>query len=291
MSKKAMMAIIKKLGPLKKGETRPNMSVLKSKMKALQAKNPKDARQLTIDLKNKEKKELADMRAKLKNEAMSVKQRDKLREQIKNHIEGSKFVDRLEKERKRQQNLNVNQKSGENVQKVIKGPAKDEMSDAAQKVLRTPVLDKKELKDKGMVSGASDFRLKMAALKGQTKGLADQLKKKKKLYDDLSLADKRGEKGQLLQNAMNGIAKKLKGTVSIKTLRGAGLLPSGMAQGGLKMPTANQVGLKKLPTKVRNQMGYMYGGGMGKKPRMSKMDYRKGGMVIIALDLKKKGKK
>ena len=65
------------------------------------------------------------------------------------------------------------------------------------------------------------------------------------------------------------------------------------AQGGmgLKMPTANQVGLKKLPTKVRNQMGYMYGGGMGKKPRMSKMDYRKGGMVIIALDLKKKGKK
>ena len=66
MSKKAMMAIIKKLGPLKKGETRPNMSVLKSKMKALQAKNPKDARQLTIDLKNKEKKELADMRANLK---------------------------------------------------------------------------------------------------------------------------------------------------------------------------------------------------------------------------------
>ena len=65
------------------------------------------------------------------------------------------------------------------------------------------------------------------------------------------------------------------------------------AQGGmgLKMPTANQTGLKKLPTKVRNQMGYMYGGGMGKKPRMSKMDYRKGGMVIIALDLKKKGKK
>ena len=65
------------------------------------------------------------------------------------------------------------------------------------------------------------------------------------------------------------------------------------AQGGmgLKMPTADQVGLKKLPTPVRNKMGYMYGGGMGKKPRMSKMDYRKGGMVIIALDMKKKGKK
>jgi hypothetical protein len=60
---------------------------------------------------------------------------------------------------------------------------------------------------------------------------------------------------------------------------------------GLKMPSADQVGLKKLPTEVRNKMGYMYGGGMGKKPRMSKMDYRKGGMVIIALDMKKKGKK
>jgi len=65
------------------------------------------------------------------------------------------------------------------------------------------------------------------------------------------------------------------------------------AQGGmaLKTPTADQVGLKKLPTAVRNKMGYMMSGGMGKKPRMSKMDYRKGGMVIIALDLKKKGKK
>ena len=65
-----------------------------------------------------------------------------------------------------------------------------------------------------------------------------------------------------------------------------------MNKGGLKMPTADQVGLKKLPTPVRNKMGYMYGGGMMKKPRMSNMDYRKGGMVIIALDMtKKKGKK
>ena len=65
------------------------------------------------------------------------------------------------------------------------------------------------------------------------------------------------------------------------------------AKGGmaLKTPTADQVGLKKLPTAVRNKMGYMMSGGMSKKPRMSKMDYRKGGMVIIALDMKKKGKK
>ena len=282
---KAISTIMKQLGVNTK-KTVPNLNAAIVKAKEI---NKKPQIQISTIQKIKNK---------LKNDAMSVKQRDVLRAKVKK-LEADKkkqdaaknVIATLQKEKKKQINLNVNQKSGENVQKIIKGPAKDEMSDAAQKVLRTPGLDKKELKDKGMVSGASDFRLNMAALKGQTKGLAEQLKKKKKLYDDLSLSDKRGEKGQLLQNAMNGIVKKLKGKVPIRTLRGAGLLPSGMAQGGLKMPTANQVGLKKLPTKVRNQMGYMYGGGMGKKPRMSKMDYRKGGMVIIALDLKKKGKK
>ena len=60
---------------------------------------------------------------------------------------------------------------------------------------------------------------------------------------------------------------------------------------GLKMPTADQVGLKKLPTPVRNKMGYMYGGGMAKKPRMSSMDYRKGGLLVISIDMMKKKKK
>ena len=66
-----------------------------------------------------------------------------------------------------------------------------------------------------------------------------------------------------------------------------------MNKGGLKMPSADQVGLKKLPTQVRNKMGYMYGGGMTKKPKMGNMDYRKGGMVMIVLDMmkKKKGRK
>jgi len=60
---------------------------------------------------------------------------------------------------------------------------------------------------------------------------------------------------------------------------------------GLKMPTADQVGLKKLPTPVRNKMGYMYGGGMAKKPRISSMDYRKGGLLVISIDMMKKKKK
>jgi len=67
----------------------------------------------------------------------------------------------------------------------------------------------------------------------------------------------------------------------------------GKAQGGmgLKMPTADQKGLKKLPTAVRNKMGYMYGGGMAKKPKMGSMDYRKGGLLLIAVDMMKKKKR
>ena len=39
----------------------------------------------------------------------------------------------------------------------------------------------------------------------------------------------------------------------------------GYAKGGaMKKPMANQKGLKKLPTSVRNKMGYMSKGGMTK---------------------------
>jgi|TARA_R100001460_G_scaffold74349_1_gene115425 hypothetical protein len=84
-----------------------------------------------------------------------------------------------------------------------------------------------------------------------------------------------------------------KETTNIGKRGGTGRNRENLAQGGLKMPTADQTGLRKLPTQVRNKMGYMYGGGMAKKPRMSKMDYRKGGMVMLVLDMmkKKKGKK
>ena len=52
----------------------------------------------------------------------------------------------------------------------------------------------------------------------------------------------------------------------------------GYAMGGLKYPSADQKGLKKLPENVRNKMGYLSKGGMMKK------GYAKGGM-----QMKKKG--
>ena len=44
---------------------------------------------------------------------------------------------------------------------------------------------------------------------------------------------------------------------------------------GLKKPTPDQKGLKKLPTSVRNKMGYMKRGGVMKS---GNNDMRKGGM-------------
>ena len=48
----------------------------------------------------------------------------------------------------------------------------------------------------------------------------------------------------------------------------------------MKKPTAKQKGLKKLPSAVRNKMGYMKNGGM-----MKKKGYAKGGAMMK----KKKG--
>ena len=60
------------------------------------------------------------------------------------------------------------------------------------------------------------------------------------------------------------------------------------------IPAGNKgKGLSKLDKSVRNNMGFMYGGGMpmpSKKPRMSTTDYRKAanGMLILSIDMKKK---
>jgi hypothetical protein len=60
-------------------------------------------------------------------------------------------------------------------------------------------------------------------------------------------------------------------------------MTKGYQRGGLKKPTADQKGLQKLPTKVRNDMGYMKAGGMTKGGMkgggmMNTKGYAKGGM-------------
>jgi hypothetical protein len=51
--------------------------------------------------------------------------------------------------------------------------------------------------------------------------------------------------------------------------------PENMAEGSLVQPKGSQTGLKKLPSKVRNKMGYMNRGGSVKS---GSTDMRKGGM-------------
>jgi len=69
---------------------------------------------------------------------------------------------------------------------------------------------------------------------------------------------------------------------------GANMKKKGYAAGGLKAPSASNTGLKKLPTEVRNKMGYMNKGGMPKKKgyamggaNMKKKAYAKGGKVAM----------
>ena len=276
--------------------------LIKTKRKEIKAKSNLKAPKKLTPIKELEKK--------LGN-AMTDETRKKLKADIAKLKKPTTKT--LVKEQKKQSNLNTNQRTGLKTNKIVKG---DETKDA----LKTAPLTEKELKDKGMVSGASEFRLSMASLKGKAKALATQVAKKKEQLAKLSSSDRAGEKGMLLKNAIADMQKKLKGQAPISTLRNAGLMnkggmvkskpttykggvlnghgkdygkPGGYNMGGLATPTAKQTGLKKLPSSVRNKMGYMYGGGMAKNKSTS-MDYRKGGLVIMITGgntKMKKGKK
>jgi len=84
---------------------------------------------------------------------------------------------------------------------------------------------------------------------------------------------------EMMGNAKGGAMMKKKGMArgGMKKkgyAKGGAMKKKGMAMGGLKKPAANQTGLKKLPSAVRNKMGYMQKGGMKKK------GYAAGGMTV-----------
>ena len=91
-----------------------------------------------------------------------------------------------------------------------------------------------------------------------------------------------------LRKKQGGMAMKKKGMakggMKKKGYAMGGMKKKGMAMGGLKKPAANQTGLQKLPTAVRNKMGYMQKGGMKKKGMarggMKKKSYAAGGMTV-----------
>jgi len=103
---------------------------------------------------------------------------------------------------------------------------------------------------------------------------------------DLGLGVRRKAKG----GSMKAKGKAMGGMMKAKGKANGGVMKKkGYAMGGsanLKKPGADQKGLKKLPTAVRNKMGYMKEGGMSMKKKgyasggmMKKKGYSKGGSV------------
>ena len=111
------------------------------------------------------------------------------------------------------------------------------------------------------------------------KGLTeDQKKALRKKQGGMAMKKKGMAKGGMKKKGMAKCGMKKKGYAM------GGMKKKGMAMGGLKKPAANQTGLQKLPTAVRNKMGYMQKGGMKKKGMarggMKKKSYAAGGMTV-----------
>jgi len=112
-----------------------------------------------------------------------------------------------------------------------------------------------------------------------TKGLTAAEKKKLGLKKGGMAMKKKGyAKGGMKKKkgmARGGAMMKKKGMA-----RGGAMKKKGMAMGGLKKPAAGQTGLKKLPTTVRNKMGYAKNGGMMKKKGMARGGMKKKGYAM-----------
>ena len=120
-----------------------------------------------------------------------------------------------------------------------------------------PAVKQQRAYGKGQLKAAGATGLTAAALAGMSlKELRAELKKAK-------LEEERALIKAAIEKTLREMATKEKDDKD-------------MNRGGvLKKPSADQTGLKKLPTAVRNKMGYMKRGGM---VRNGNLDFRKGGM-------------
>ena len=167
----------------------------------------------------------------------------------------------------------------ESIDNYFKNPTPNQMEQVARNIAA-----RRDIKKKGEDMKSTIKRLQLQLVnkinreKGKdvgvdiTKGLTDAEKKK--------LGLKQGGMAMKKKGYAKGGMKKKKGMAR----GGAMMKKKGMAMGGLKKPTAKQTGLKKLPTAVRNKMGYMAKGGMKKKGMamggMKKKGYAMGGMRV-----------
>tara|TARA_A100001515_G_C4514941_1_gene191435 strand:+ start:231 stop:698 length:468 start_codon:yes stop_codon:yes gene_type:complete len=128
----------------------------------------------------------------------------------------------------------------------------------------------------------SEQRIMLGKLGKQKEGLRKSIKK---LREDLKAGKYKGDDKANMQRRLKRDVEML-AKITAKT--------KNMNQGGdLKpIPAGNKgKGLSKLPTNVRNNMGFMKKGGMLKKP-FGNIDFRmnKGGLLIAIIDKIKKKK-
>ncbi len=137
----------------------------------------------------------------------------------------------------------------------------------------------KEIKDMARKMSKKDFMaLSDADMKKIPDGILASIIKK---YDLVKSELKKG--GAMMKK--KGMAR---GGMKKKGMARGGMKKKGMAMGGLKKPAANQTGLKKLPTTVRNKMGYAKNGGMMKKKGMAKGGMKKKGYAMGGMRVKYK---
>ena len=164
----------------------------------------------------------------------------------------------------------------------IKNPTKDQIEQ-----IERSMATKAKLKRAGESPEKDLERLRTKAKKKKLEKLVKTTEDPKFKRLDISKGLTEAQK-KALRKKQGGMAMKKKGMakggMKKKGYAMGGMKKKGMAMGGLKKPAANQTGLQKLPTAVRNKMGYMQKGGMKKKGMarggMKKKSYAAGGMTV-----------
>ena len=176
-------------------------------------------------------------------------------------------------------------KSGDTLSRI----AKDRGVTVAQIMAANP-----QIKDKNKIFAGKSINIPTAKVRAVSK-TSDTPSPPPRAQRPVTL--KSGKKGSIAQRLAEIDAEKGKKKL-ISSQKKLGMFSTGGGAGLKPVPTGSKgKGLSKLPTPVRNKMGFMYGGGMpmpSKKPRVSNTDYRKAarGMLVISIDMmkKKKGK-
>ena len=125
---------------------------------------------------------------------------------------------------------------------------------------------------------------------GQRTGRGDRAEASLRKYGNRARRLQEQKMERKLKEKLDKADKKAKGGMGMKKKGYAkgGMKKKGMAMGGLKKPAAGQTGLKKLPTTVRNKMGYAKNGGMMKKKGMARGGMKKKGYAMGGMRVKYK---